>query len=355
MAQERILVVEDEVRVAQALCRVFALPEGGGHHVEHCETGEAALARLKQDHFDLIICDLRMAGMNGLDLLEQAHQISPTTRSVLITAYGSPNIEERAKEIANAYVTKPFSMQGFVRTVRQILADAPRRVSPSSEAHPLADAPPPPPRRLVAFSEEGLRATRSKMEHLCADLGASGALLSDPAGQLILESGRHGDFELGTFLALLGNAMAASNQLIHSLQDEASFNLHYHEGKNYEMYTTRIGDQIFLTLIFDRQGGGQGRVGMIWIALRRARTEIRAALEHAVVAPTARSETKIADAPAHSNPAPPRPRAARDPQPSVDDDPLPVSPIAEAEVGVLSYEQARALGLINLDDLEAGK
>jgi CheY-like chemotaxis protein len=335
MGQEHILVVEDEMRVAQALCRVFALPEGGAHHVEHCESGEAALERLKQKHFDLIICDLRMSGMNGLDLLEQAHQISPTTRSVLITAYGSPQIEERAKEIANAYVTKPFSMQGFVRTVRQILADAP-----------------PSPRRLVAFSEDGLRATKSKMEHLCADLGASGALLSDPAGQLILESGRHGDFELGTFLSLLGNAMAASNQLIHSLQDEASFNLHYHEGKNYDVYTTRIGDQVFLTLIFDRQGGNQGRVGMIWIALRRALTEIRAALNQAVVAP---SEPKITDPPARVEPAPPRPRAASNPHPSIANDPPPAPPTADAEVSVLSYDQARALGLINLDDLDAGK
>ncbi len=321
---ERILVVEDELRVAQALCRVLALPEGGGHTVEHCETGEAAIERLQKDHFDLIITDLRMAGISGLDLLEHAHRASPTTRAVLITAYGTPQIEDRAKELAAAYVAKPFSMQSFVRTVRQILATMP-----------------PAPRRLIAFSEDGLRSVRKKMEELRADLGATGALLSDQAGQSLIECGRHGDFDLHTFLAQLGNAMTASNQVIHALQDEASFNLHFHEGKNYEMYTTRISDQTFLTLIFDRQGSAQGRVGMVWSTLRRAVTEIRATLKHALVMPdqSAVEETLT--------PAPTAPAAS-----VRANEEAPASSEESEGASVLTYEQARVLGLINLDEIE---
>lgn len=321
---ERILVVEDELRVAQALCRVLALPEGGGHTVEHCETGEAALERLQKDHFDLIITDLRMAGMSGLDLLEHAHRISPAMRAVLITAYGTPQIEDRAKKLAAAYVTKPFSMQSFVRTVRQILATMPAA-----------------PRRLIAFSEDGLRSVRKKMEELRADLGATGALLSDQAGQSLIECGRHGDFDLHTFLVQLGNAMTASNQVIHALQDEASFNLHFHEGKNYEMYTTRVSDQTFLTLIFDRQGSAQGRVGMVWSTLRRAVTEIRATLKHALVMPD-QSAGDATPAPAPNAPAAPI-RANEE---------APTSSEESESASVLTYEQARALGLINLDEIE---
>jgi hypothetical protein len=177
------------------------------------------------------------------------------------------------------------------------------------------------------------------MEELRADLGATGALLSDQAGQSLIECGRHGDFDLHTFLAQLGNAMTASNQVIHALQDEASFNLHFHEGKNYEMYTTRISDQSFLTLIFDRQGSAQGRVGMVWSTLRRAVTEIRAMLKHALVTPDL---SVVGETPAPAAPV----RA---------DEGTPTRSEEFENPSVLTYDQARALGLINLDEIEASE
>jgi CheY-like chemotaxis protein len=329
MSPERILVVEDEIRVAQALSRVLSLPEGGGHAVETCESGEAALERLEQNKFDLVITDLRMPGMSGLDLLEHVHRISPQTRTVLITAYGTPQIEERAKELADAYVPKPFNMQGFVRMVRQILS-----------------VRPPEPQRLIAFSESGLRAVETRIEGLRADLGGLGALLFDHAGNMIVESGRHGEFNLNALLVLLSAAMSASLQVNYALQDEASFALHFHEGKNYQMYTTSLNDQLFLTLIFDRQSATAGRVGMIWTALRRAIAEIRDMMERATLAgnepsPITPSMPSMATPPA-SQLTPTGELAA----------PTEASPVISEPSSTLSYEQARALGLINLDDLE---
>jgi len=329
MSPERILVVEDEIRVAQALSRVLSLPEGGGHAVETCESGEAALERLEQNKFDLVITDLRMPGMSGLDLLEHVHRISPQTRTVLITAYGTPQIEERAKELADAYVPKPFNMQGFVRMVRQILS-----------------VRPPEPQRLIAFSESGLRAVETRIEGLRADLGGLGALLFDHAGNMIVESGRHGEFNLNALLVLLSAAMSASLQVIYALQDEASFALHFHEGKNYQMYTTSLNDQLFLTLIFDRQSATAGRVGMIWTALRRAIAEIRDMMERATLAgnepsPITPSMPSITPPPASKLTPTGEPAA-----------PTEASPVISEPSSTLSYEQARALGLINLDDLE---
>lgn len=331
MSPERILVVEDELRVAQALSRVLALPEGGGHTVETCESGEAALDRLQTSRFDLVITDLRMPGMSGLELLEHVHRISPQTRTVLITAYGTPQIEERAKELADAYVPKPFNMQGFVRMVRQILA-----------------VRPPEPRRLIAFSEPGLRAVEARIEVLRADLGGLGALLFDHAGNMIVETGRHGDFNLNALLVLLSAAMSASLQVIYALQDEASFALHFHEGKNYQMYTTSLNDQLFLTLILDRQSATAGRVGMIWTALRRAIAELREMMERATLTG---NEPAPVTPPAPDEATAPVGRAVvPDGEPAT---PADASPIVSEPSSTLSYEQARALGLINLDDLEA--
>jgi predicted regulator of Ras-like GTPase activity (Roadblock/LC7/MglB family) len=97
------------------------------------------------------------------------------------------------------------------------------------------------------FATSGLKKIQAKLEMLRRDLGASGAMLFDEEGHLLVECGQHGNYDVNTFLAMLGNAMSASNSVIHMLRDTSAFDLHIHEGKNYEMYSSRITDQIFLT------------------------------------------------------------------------------------------------------------
>jgi hydroxymethylpyrimidine pyrophosphatase-like HAD family hydrolase/CheY-like chemotaxis protein len=130
-----ILIIEDSLGVARALNRTLSLPQGGGYWVETCESGEAALERLRRARFDLLITDLRLPGMNGLALLEHARQISPETRSVLITAFGSPQVEERARHLANAYLPKPFRLHNLIQIVHRILGEpaAQKQLFPESD------------------------------------------------------------------------------------------------------------------------------------------------------------------------------------------------------------------------------
>ena len=121
VCESRILIVDDEQPVAQALQRALSLPQGGGYLVESCESGEAALERLERAHFDLLISDLRLPGINGLDLIEQARQRNPGMRSVLITAFGSAEVEERALSATDAYVPKPFHLRDMIQIVQRIL------------------------------------------------------------------------------------------------------------------------------------------------------------------------------------------------------------------------------------------
>ncbi len=119
MRQDRILIVEDEVRVAQALGRALSMPEGGGYFVETCESGEDALSRLQLTRFDLLITDLRMPGMNGLELIGKCRATSPAIKSILITAFGSAEVEEKAYELeVDGYLAKPFSIRKLVRAVQ---------------------------------------------------------------------------------------------------------------------------------------------------------------------------------------------------------------------------------------------
>ncbi|MBI5035663.1 MAG: hypothetical protein HZB51_34655 [Chloroflexi bacterium] len=149
--------------------------------------------------------------------------------------------------------------------------------------------------KLVAFSEDGLKAIQERIETLRVDLGASGAILLDQTGELLVESGHHADLELNTFLTLLGNAMSAMNAVVHLLKDEGAFDLHFHEGQTYDMHTARIDDRIFLTLVFERHSGSS-RVGMIWLSLRRTVTQLRSLLKQAMIESGSAESDKIKSA-----------------------------------------------------------
>jgi hydroxymethylpyrimidine pyrophosphatase-like HAD family hydrolase/CheY-like chemotaxis protein len=124
MINHSILIVEDELGVAHPLKKALDLSPNKLYQVELSSSGEEALDRLKDKHFDLLISDFRLPGMDGLVLLEQAQRISPGILSVLITAYGSPAVEERAKKLAKAYIPKPFHLRDIILTVQGILEEA---------------------------------------------------------------------------------------------------------------------------------------------------------------------------------------------------------------------------------------
>lgn len=374
MSPQRILIVEDETNVAHALAR--ALTMVGDYQVDQCNSAEDALERLRATPpYDLLVTDLRMGEMSGLDLLERLPQISPSTRTVLITAYGSPKIEARAKLLANAYLPKPFSTKSFVEVVKQALATMPLQK-----------------RRVIVFSEEGLYAIQARMERLRTDVEAVGAFLFDQSGQLLTQTGQAGEFDATAFRALLGNTMSAASELGHILQDDETFDLHFHEGKQYEVYATQINPQVFLALLIERQGS-TSRIGMVWLYLRRAIAELRALVKQAQVEDTATLldadlATGVANAldqalgldesasetiaPAEAPPPsrrtrraefdleaflqanPPRRRARKtapaDENTNTESSATSPSTSVPDPNAVLSYEEARALGLINLDE-----
>jgi CheY-like chemotaxis protein len=89
--------------------------------VDCCASSEAALEKLNKTDFDLVISDLRLPGMSGLELLERVRRAKPTLRSILITAFHSPAAQSQACRWANAYLSKPFEMRRFAQAVQQVL------------------------------------------------------------------------------------------------------------------------------------------------------------------------------------------------------------------------------------------
>ena len=126
----RLLVVDDEHGILVALKGLFGKE---GYEVETAESGEEALAKVKAGLFHVIITDLSMQGMSGLDLMRSVRQLDPECAVLMITAYGTQRIAVQAmKAGAVEFLTKPFSDDVLLSAIRQALersCDALRRES----------------------------------------------------------------------------------------------------------------------------------------------------------------------------------------------------------------------------------
>ena len=105
----RILVADDH----DALRRGLALAlSAAGHEVEEASNGNAALERLHESYFDVVVSDLKMGGSDGLDVLRTTKALHPTVSVILMTAFGTVNTAvEAMKSGAFDYVQKPFEIE----------------------------------------------------------------------------------------------------------------------------------------------------------------------------------------------------------------------------------------------------
>ncbi|MBW2271679.1 MAG: sigma-54-dependent Fis family transcriptional regulator [Deltaproteobacteria bacterium] len=104
-----VLIVDDEPRIGAMLRRALKME---GIDATACEDPERALELLKEKSYDIVISDLRMPGIDGLELLRRAKQIRPECEVVLMTAYATvATAREALKRGAVDYITKPFSVE----------------------------------------------------------------------------------------------------------------------------------------------------------------------------------------------------------------------------------------------------
>ena len=105
----RILVADDHDALRRGL--VPGLTEAG-HEVEEASNGNAAIERLHDGHYDVVLSDLKMGGSDGMDVLRTARAMHPTTAVILMTAFGSVNTAVEAMKVgAFDYVQKPFEIE----------------------------------------------------------------------------------------------------------------------------------------------------------------------------------------------------------------------------------------------------
>jgi excisionase family DNA binding protein len=115
--RSRVLVADDESSIRELLAKTLALAE---YEVDTAPDGRAALERLRLGHYDLLIADLKMPGMDGLTLIREAKRLKADLPVIIITGFSTESSAIEAVNLGVAgYLTKPFR-------VPQVLAAAAR-------------------------------------------------------------------------------------------------------------------------------------------------------------------------------------------------------------------------------------
>jgi DNA-binding NtrC family response regulator len=119
MTEPQILLVDDE---AIALTNLTHVLQREGYEVTACRDGEAALAALKRAEFDLVLTDLKMPGIDGMEVLREVRASHPDVPVIMITGYATLNSAvEAMKAGAYHYIAKPFRLSEARELVRSAL------------------------------------------------------------------------------------------------------------------------------------------------------------------------------------------------------------------------------------------
>jgi CheY-like chemotaxis protein len=260
MTNRHILVVDDEPRVAFFLSKALEHADHD-YDVSIAHSGEEALEILSHSSVDLLVTDLRMPGISGLELMRWARASSPKTRTILITAYGNDDVETEAHRLeAYRYITKPFSLDAFTQVAQEAL----REMAVSRPG-------------LVVLSDEAYEAITRELQSLCRDVGAQCVFLADMLGQRMVEVGITEGIDSAALLSLLAGGFAATGELARHFGSGEAANLNFHQGTRYEIYSANVGDNLLLAMLYERRVQSS-RIGIVWLYTRRAIERLLATL-----------------------------------------------------------------------------
>lgn len=117
---ERILVIDDELDMLMLIRMI--IEDSTDYEVETTNNPSEGLKMLAERDYDLVITDLKMPGMDGLEVSEELWKIRPDIPVIIITAYGSPEAADEAlkKGVAD-FITKPFRKDTMIFTMNRVL------------------------------------------------------------------------------------------------------------------------------------------------------------------------------------------------------------------------------------------
>jgi DNA-binding NarL/FixJ family response regulator len=239
MAPPRILLVDDQRQVSRVLRSALEV-SSTDYIINDVSSAEEALLDISRGPFDLLVTDLRLPGMTGLELVERVLEINPKAKSILITGDPTEEVRRRAEALGViAFLRKPIGTNMFLEIVEHALAevvDSERKATGESLSHEA-------PARLMDLRQE---------------LGAEAVLLINAQGKLMARAGENQDLDIEAGLPSVMAAHKAALSVSRFLRAEVPSNFHHFDGETHDIYLTNVGEDHVLLMVFrGRQEAGQ--------------------------------------------------------------------------------------------------
>ena len=117
----KILIIEDEAAIRRVLSKIIS-EENESYHVEEAEDGLLGIEMIKNNEYDLVLCDIKMPKMDGVEVLEKAKKIKPEIPIVMISGHGDLDTAVNTMRLgAFDYISKPPDLNRLLNTVRNAL------------------------------------------------------------------------------------------------------------------------------------------------------------------------------------------------------------------------------------------
>lgn len=264
----KILVVDDSPQVCKALGDVL---KASGYQSRTAPSAERALQIIETDRFDLVITDLKMSGMNGMDLAKKIFEQMPGVPVIILTGFGDMDAVIAALRSGVAdFLKKPFSIDEVLSVVKRELAKSQTRPPSVIPAPARSISAPERPPRVYIFGQRDLEQIDGVLSKLRAQAGADSALLVEEAGYVIAAKGLVNTADLDTISSLIAGARTSSASLASLLGESQDFSTSYMEGQKVSVYNTALGRGLYLVVIVPK-GTKQG---LVWLYAKESAVEI---------------------------------------------------------------------------------
>jgi DNA-binding NtrC family response regulator len=145
----KVVIIDDESAILELMTK---LVRSTGHSVTGCLTGTEGMAEIRAQKPELVIVDLRIGDINGLDIVNTCREDFPDTAVIMVTGHGSIETAVEAMRLgAFDYLTKPFDLGDLVKTVKQALQNSPG--NPDAPVQPSVITRTPSSSKLIGHSE----------------------------------------------------------------------------------------------------------------------------------------------------------------------------------------------------------
>jgi len=251
---KRILVVDDEELLLDVL--VHSLGKlSKKYQIVTARNGQEALAMARETQVDLIITDLRMPGMDGVELTEAIRDLSPRTQVIWLTAYDNRSARDEARRLAiYRFLTKPVNLAEIGHLAEGALATG---LSQEGQGRRL-------PKRREGLLQERLKQLQKDAEADCV-------LAVNTTGQLIGMAGPCADLDVTALAVLMASSFRTDCEIIRLLGPESALKVSSRESDKHSVYAYQVGPDSLLVIVFS----AKTRQGVVSLYARRAASEVK--------------------------------------------------------------------------------